>query len=200
MTSQQGAGNEAGEPRRRLLPRAKRREQIIGAAKHAFVRSGFAATGLEDVAEEAGITKVLIYRHFNSKADLYQAVLDDTRTRMRRATGSPDQMGEETFDALVSVAREDPDGFRLLFRHAAREPEFRAYAEEFQTRMTATAERVLNRWIPDPERRQWASRLIPAVTQEALMTWLDAGQPEPERAAATILGIVNGVLAVLRKP
>ena len=64
------------EPGRRL-PRAQRREQILTAATEAFARSGFAATSLEDIAAEADITRVILYRHFDSKADLYRMVLGD---------------------------------------------------------------------------------------------------------------------------
>ncbi len=32
---------------------------------------GFTAIGLDDIATEAGVTRVLLYRHFDSKADVY---------------------------------------------------------------------------------------------------------------------------------
>ena len=35
-----------------------------------------AATSLDDIAAEAGVTRVTLYRHFDSMTDLYQAVLD----------------------------------------------------------------------------------------------------------------------------
>jgi AcrR family transcriptional regulator len=162
------------------MRRAERRRQILASAKRAFLRSGFAATGLADVAAHAGVTKVLIYRHFDSKADLYRAALDDTRASVRSATGGADQLGEDSFGALVAVAREDPDGFRLLFRHAAREPEFRAYAEEFQDRAAAVAEQYLRELVPDAGRRRWAASLVPVLTLETIMSWLDAGRPAPE--------------------
>lgn len=165
---------------RQLMRRAERRRQILAAAKRAFLQSGFAATGLEDVAGHAGVTKVLIYRHFDSKADLYRAALDDTRARVRSATGGADQLGEESFGALVAVACEDPDGFRLLFRHAAREPEFRAYAEEFQDGAAAVAEHYLRELVPDAGRRRWAASLVPILTLETIISWLDAGRPAPE--------------------
>ena len=98
------AGSEGGASGRQLMRRAERRGQLLAAAKRAFLQSGFAATGLEDVASQAGVTKVLIYRHFDSKADLYRAALDDTRARVRSATGGADQLGEESFGALVAVA------------------------------------------------------------------------------------------------
>ena len=69
------------------LPRAQRREQILTAATEAFARSGFAATSLEDIAAEAGITRVILYRHFDSKAELYQAVLDRMCARLDAHVG-----------------------------------------------------------------------------------------------------------------
>jgi AcrR family transcriptional regulator len=199
VTPRQAAEGGAGEPRRRLLRRAERRGQILRAAKGAFARDGFAATGLEDVAREAGVTKVLIYRHFDSKEDLYRAALDDARARVRSATGGSDRLGEESLAALVAAAGEDPDGFRLLFRHASREPEFRAYAEEFGTRMATVAERYLRDLVPDAGQRRWAAGLVPVVTLETIMSWLDSGRPAPEeKVAVAINGALDGLLTALR--
>jgi len=194
----QSASNSGKKPSRQLMPRAERRGQILAAAKRAFVRNGFAATGLEEVAQEARITKVLIYRHFDSKADLYRAALDDARSGVRSATGGEDQLGEESLGALVAVASEDPDGFRLLFRHAAREAEFRSYAEEFRDRATTVAERYLRELVPDAGRRRWAAGLVPVVTLETIMSWLDASQPGPEEAvAAAVEGALDGFLGAI---
>src|SRR5215472_10646365 len=57
------AAPEAHEkPRRRLLRRPERREQILAAATRAFAQAGFAATSLDDVAVEAGISRDNLYR------------------------------------------------------------------------------------------------------------------------------------------
>ena len=69
-TNQPAARAAAGTPVRRLR-RAERREQLLAAATGAFARTGFAATSLDDIAEAAAISRVLLYRHFDSKADLY---------------------------------------------------------------------------------------------------------------------------------
>ena len=57
------------EPKR-LLPRAQRRAQLIDAAKRSFARNGFTATSMVDLADETGVTKMIIYRHFATKAEL----------------------------------------------------------------------------------------------------------------------------------
>jgi AcrR family transcriptional regulator len=168
---------ETPQGRRRLMPRDRRRAQLLGAAATAFARHGFATTGLEDVAREAGVTRAIIYRHFASKAELYQAVLDDTLERLRDRLGSPDRYDEQTVWALVNAACDDPDGFRLLFMHAQHEPEFATYTEERIRGAAQITASYLEDALPDPAHRRWVAGLIPKLTIELILSWLDAGQP-----------------------
>ena len=57
------------------LPRAARRAQIIETAAGAFLKAGFDSTSMDEVAEAAGISRLLIYRNFETKKHLYRAVL-----------------------------------------------------------------------------------------------------------------------------
>jgi AcrR family transcriptional regulator len=180
------------EPVRRL-PRAERREQILRAATRAFARTGYTATSLDDVATEAGITHVILYRHFTSKNDLYRAVLDRACTRLANTVGT-DDYDERAIDALLRAAADDPDGFRLLFRHAVREPEFRDVIDNLRASSTEIAQRHLAEAIPAGPWRNWAARLIPALTLEAVIAWLDTGQPEPDRAAKRIGQAIHAVV------
>jgi AcrR family transcriptional regulator len=179
------------EPTRRL-PRAQRREQILDAATRAFARAGFANTGLDVIAAEAGVTPVILYRHFASKADLYREVLDNGYIRLRQSTG-PDEFDDASIPALVRAAAADPDAFRLLFRYAAREPEFRDVIETLEKSGTEITRRHLA-GIGDDRWRNWAARLLPTLTTDAVIAWLDAGQPDPDQAAIRIRQIVDAVI------
>ena len=183
----------AGSGPARRMPRAQRREQILDAATRAFARAGFAATGLDEIAAEAGITHVILYRHFDSKAALYRAVLDRACQRLAGATGA-DDFGDDAIPALVRAAAADPDGFRLLFRHAAREPEFRELTDSLTAASREVAERNLARLIPTGPWLAWAARLIPALTAEAVIAWLDAGRPDPGQAAQRISQAIGAVI------
>jgi AcrR family transcriptional regulator len=190
------ATTELGPVRR--LPRAQRREQILAAATQAFARTGFAATSLDDIAAEAGITRVILYRHFESKADLYQAVLD--RVCALLATHVAEQVGEFTdasIDGLLAAAAADPAGFRLLFRHAAREPEFKAQADRFWTEIYDIAHLQIKAAVADSAWARWASQLTPTVAIEAVLAWLDAGLPDPALAADRIRAAIGGVTAAV---
>jgi AcrR family transcriptional regulator len=176
----------------RRLRRAERREQILDAATRAFARAGFTATNLDDIAVEAGITRVILYRHFDSKADLYRQVLDRACSRLARTVGA-DHLDENSLPALVRAAGEDPDAFRLLFRHAATEPEFRDWTDAFTAAATDVARRNLATVLPAGPWMEWAARVIPLVTVEAVIGWLDIGQPDADGVAERIGQVISGV-------
>ena len=189
---QQRSDRSEAQPVRRLR-RAERRDQLLAAATRAFAGAGFAATSLDDVATAAGISRVLLYRHFESKADLYRAVLDRAVARLADQVGTGDYSGA-SIDALLRAAADDPDGFRLLFHHAAREPEFRAEMDRFHAGMVELAHRQLTALIPDPAWARWAAQLSPVVAIEAVTAWLDAGQPDPDHAADRVRQALAGVI------
>ncbi|MEO8101052.1 MAG: TetR/AcrR family transcriptional regulator [Betaproteobacteria bacterium] len=63
-----------------LEPRWERRKdarpgELAAAALDLFVERGFAATRLDDVARRAGVSKGTLYLYFDSKEDLFKAVI-----------------------------------------------------------------------------------------------------------------------------
>ena len=58
-----------------LPKREASRRRILESARNIFFRNGFEAANLDEVASEAGVAKGTIYRYFESKAELYVAVL-----------------------------------------------------------------------------------------------------------------------------
>ncbi|MDH4365470.1 MAG: TetR/AcrR family transcriptional regulator, partial [Acidimicrobiia bacterium] len=65
------------------LPAAQRRRQLLDVARRVLAQRGFYETTMADIAEEAGVTKPVLYQHFASKRDLYTAVLEDIGARLR---------------------------------------------------------------------------------------------------------------------
>ena len=186
---------QVGTPR---LRRRERRDQILAGATRAFARSGFAATSLDDIAAEAHISRVILYRHFESKTDLYRAVLDRACERLASAVGAAAEYTADTVNALLRVASDDPDGFRLLFHHAAREPEFRSEIDALQAAAVEIARRQVANQIPEPVWMEWASHLAPRVAIEAVIAWLDAGQPAPDQAGPRIRQVLAAIVDAAR--
>lgn len=99
-----------------------RREQILDVAVRVFALNGFHSTSMNDVADAAGVTKPVLYQHFESKQDLYRALLEEAGSRLRSAitdavvgTTSGKQQTELGFKAYFRWVADDHDAFLLLF-------------------------------------------------------------------------------------
>ncbi|NND73568.1 MAG: TetR/AcrR family transcriptional regulator [Ilumatobacter sp.] len=104
-----------------------RREQILDVALKVFANAGFHGASMNDVAEAAGVTKPVLYQHFDSKRDLFQALIEDVGNRLRnsvdKATAEATDGKSQTelgFRAYFRWVAEDHDGFRLLFGSGSR--------------------------------------------------------------------------------
>ena len=93
---------------------AQRREQLLDATKAIVVADGFHAVSIEAVAREAGITRPIVYGHFEDLGGLLEALVE--RESMRALAQLP-----ETFDDLLAAltayleaVRTDPDTWRLV--------------------------------------------------------------------------------------
>ncbi len=181
------------------LPREARRQQIVRAAAGVFVAGGFDGTSMDDVARAAGVTRLIVYRIFEAKEALYRAVLDavvvDVATRFDVRAQLPDAERDPIPRILLAVAREHPDGFRLLWRHAAHEPAFAALAGQFRDATHGYANTLLAPAIADPVLRRWAAESLAAHMYESICLWLDQGDPARDDEFLALLG--GGVRATV---
>jgi AcrR family transcriptional regulator len=182
--------------KRRLLRTEERQAQILRAASRAFMRGGFAAVSMDDVASEAGITRLIVYRHFASKEALYRAVLTAVADRLRdeflvgTSVASRHDPGW-IHRMMLGVARENPDGFRLLMVHASREPQFSVHHDDWEAKARSVADTMIGDRIDDPTLKAWAVRTIVASLVESVLAWLDCGEVSRdeefvERASAAL--------------
>jgi AcrR family transcriptional regulator len=61
------------------MRKAERKRQLLAHAKQLFVTLGYQATTTEKIAEAAGVTEPVLYRHFESKKALFLEVLAEIR-------------------------------------------------------------------------------------------------------------------------
>jgi AcrR family transcriptional regulator len=143
-------------PTRQRLTReekkAQTRERLLDAASTVFARKGFAATTLDEVAEEAGLTKGAVYSNFDSKDDLVKAVLDERQSRMLEIgpevhEGSIVEKAAEASALFADVAASSRDSFLLFLEFAAYAvrnpsvyPDFLAGHREGQTKIAQLIE------------------------------------------------------------
>jgi AcrR family transcriptional regulator len=116
----------------------RNRALLLAAARRVFLARGYYAATLEQIADEAGFSKGVVYSRFASKADMFLALLED-RIEERAAQNADlarRLAGSGNFAALLDLAQQAEraaPGWRLLvteFRiHAGRDPELnRRYA------------------------------------------------------------------------
>ena len=114
---------DATHPLRRAEKKAQSRRRIIDAAREVFFRDGFMEANLDEVAKKAGVAKGTLYRYFDSKAELYVAVLahngDVFVEKMRGSVADPScappelirRMGRFYFDHWML----NPDYFQIFW-------------------------------------------------------------------------------------
>ena len=73
MSAQERRRDEAPKSAARMR-KADRKRQLVAHAKQLFVTLGYQDTTTERIASAAGVSEPVLYRHFESKGDLYAAV------------------------------------------------------------------------------------------------------------------------------
>jgi AcrR family transcriptional regulator len=109
-------------PLRRRLPRPERRRRILDGALEVFAREGYSDAGMLDVAAAADVTPPVVYRHFESKRELFLAVLGDQVSRLAAAIGDAadpssaplEERVLKTATAVLDFVAERPHAWRLL--------------------------------------------------------------------------------------
>jgi AcrR family transcriptional regulator len=124
---------------RRRLTRAERKEdtrmRLLASAARVFARRGFHAASVEEVAEDAGFSKGAVYSNFESKEDLFLAMVEtrfqERLTAIRAAVAEPGAPGEQarrsgdSFIAALAADPEWPQVFMEFWAYAQRDPSVR---------------------------------------------------------------------------
>ena len=84
---------------------AARRARILTAARWCFLNFGFAKTAFEDIAKRAGLSRTLLYRIFEDKEDIYQAVFVDWLVSRHPAAKEAANGPGSAYERLLSVCR-----------------------------------------------------------------------------------------------
>src|SRR5690349_13431556 len=118
------------------LPRRARRAQLLESALEVFVAQGYHSAAMDDIAENAGVSKPVLYQHFPGKLDLYLALLDQAVDKV--ITGTRDAL-ESTDDNKQRVAATMSAFFSYV---ASEQGEFRLVFESDLTNEPAVRERI----------------------------------------------------------
>ena len=189
------------------LPAARRRRQLLEVAQEVFADQGFHATSMDDVAEAAGVTKPVLYQHFDSKRVLYRELLDDVGQRLldaiaaaANAAQTPRQQVENGFAAYFRFVLEQRSAFRLLFGGGSRRDEEFADAVRRVEDAIAEAIAVLIEADIDPDHRLLLAQGIVGLAEGTGRYWVANGLDlDPDVVASRIADLAwAGLRAVHR--
>ncbi len=179
------------------LPATERREQILACALEVFARSGFHGASMNDVADAAGVTKPVLYQHFDSKQELFVALLDAVGHRMHSAITAATAVESDGrsqtvagFRAYFRWVAEDHDGFRLLFGGAAR------HEDAFSDRVRRITSDVATAIVPliavdmPEEHRRTVAHGIVGLAEGVSRRLIDHGDDfDPDVIATVVAGL-----------
>lgn len=196
---------QAQERLTREEKKARTRSQLIDAAATVFARRGYVAASLDEVAEEAGLTKGAVYSNFDSKEDLFQAVIDARLNEpMLQAADVIDTTGTFEEQAMAgarmvsSVFEQERATWLLALEldvYAARNPE---YASTAATRYRERIAQVAD-LITEHAEGSGVSLPLPAKEMAIAVTALSQGMAlqrltDPDGVPADLLGRVYALL------
>lgn len=89
------------------------RSKIVGASAAVAKRGGFSASGIDALAEAAGVTSGAVYKHFEGKDGLLRAIIESELAATERRFANADP--KKAVDAYLSLAHvEQPEAGCLL--------------------------------------------------------------------------------------
>ncbi|GAA1626830.1 TetR/AcrR family transcriptional regulator [Catellatospora bangladeshensis] len=98
------------------------RDQLLAVALRLFARDGIQATSLQDIADEAGVTKAGLYYHYKTKdeivLDVLRPLLDALPAVTRRAEAHRTRTArvDEVLGGLIEIALYEHSGFAVLMQ------------------------------------------------------------------------------------
>jgi AcrR family transcriptional regulator len=186
-------------PRKAQGPKS-RQAMILKAAKDLFYERSFAAVGVDEIGQRAGVTGPAIYRHFRGKDEILSTLFDDAIDRLTEATATSSDDPWEELDSLVRGHTLFVLSERKLAGVKAREE--RSLAEPFRRGLHRRERRYVERWVGclercypgrDPHELTTVAHIALGALN-SVATW----SPEAVRGEETTEIIVSVVLHGLR--
>jgi AcrR family transcriptional regulator len=192
--------------KRKRLPLAERRSLIVEAAGQLFGERGYEATRLDDVAAAAGVTKPILYRHFDSKQALYVALLERHRDDLATFTGlipeagTPAQRLRAVLETWFAYVETHSYAWKMLFRDSGGGSAVQAFRVEVHARARAVLAGIIRELSEAPIPRRELEPLAELMSMgmaSLVLWWLD----NPGVSRAGIIDAMTRVwVGLLRAP
>jgi AcrR family transcriptional regulator len=185
----------------------QRREQLIGVARELFADQGYEATSMEEIAEQAKVSKPVVYEHFKSKEGIYAVIIDrEVRSLVDRikaalSPGHPRRTIVRAVDTFLEYIEEEQAGFRILVRDAP-DGSGRGSLPSVLDEIAQAVEELLAVELKD---REFSPKMAPVLSRCLVgmiampgQWWLEEGKPRRRDVADQIVNLAWNGLGGLR--
>lgn len=189
------------------MPRERREQLILDVAGQVFARAGYESASMDEIAEQAGVSKPMLYTYFGSKEGLYLAYIERAGGELlerliaaRAPDPSPASILRARITEFLAFVEEHDDGWRVLFRELASTRPFAEQVAELREQIARAIRRMLEEGVagcagqPPPAADAVAHALVGAG--ESLANWwLDHPEIPRDQVAVWYFGVVQAVVS-----
>jgi AcrR family transcriptional regulator len=186
------------------MPAPERRALIVEAAGRLFGQHGYDGTRLDDVAAAAGVTKPILYRHFNSKKALYLALLERHRDDLSTFADviPPEGTVEERVRAVLEVwldyVHSHAYAWRMLFRDSGGGADVEAFRHDVHDQARAVLVQMIRSLSDEPIPRRELEPLAELMSMgmaSLVLWWLDTPRVPRGAVRDAIARVWSGLLS-----
>jgi AcrR family transcriptional regulator len=211
MSASSPSAPRAQRARAAHLGPERRRPLILDIALDLFLERGYKGTSMDAVAQAAGVTKPVVYACFDSKAELFGALLDREEERMHSQFGTALASGTQSsdvramltsgFTSMLHAVKDTPRAYRIaLLGEGDAEAIVEARVRHGRNRQIAATAEAAHAWLQGripPERldsaAQFVAQTLIAIGEAGVRTMLVAPDDwTPELLGATLAELAVG--------
>jgi AcrR family transcriptional regulator len=169
----------------RRLSAEARRAQLLSMAREVFAEDGYHGAAMEQIAQRAGVTKPVLYQHFQGKKELYLALLDHDMTVLLATVSAAIDNANTNLErirgglaAYFAYIEDNVDAFRLQFRETmGADPEFSETIDRFHDAAAGRVGAIIadEAGLPRDEAELLARGII-GMSEAAASWWIDRKQ------------------------
>ncbi len=182
---------------------SQRREQLIGVGRRLFAKKGYEAVSVEEIANDAKVSKPVVYEHFGGKEGLYAVIVDrEMNSLLSRIVSSltgdhPRQLLEQAGLALFDYIEDETDGFRILVRDSPVSQSSGSFASLIVEVATETDHILAAQFKKrgySPKLSQMYSQMLIGMVALTGQWWLDVRKPRKDVVVANLVNLAwNGL-------
>ncbi|MEV6768864.1 helix-turn-helix domain-containing protein [Nocardia sp. NPDC051030] len=190
-------------PRRRLTPE-QRRAELLDVGARIFAERPYDAVQMDEIADRAGISRALLYRHFPNKralfAAIYQLAADTLAATVELDSGTPlHEQVTAGLDAHFDYFAANRNTVLAANRALAGDPVIQAI---ITGELVAVQQRMLDAVAPGNLPREVAAAILMAwltFVHSLCLDWLERGTLTREQLRDTCIGALAGAMSAIQQ-